>query len=267
MTQAPATPELVERLRSSAPLPFCPYDPRSPEYRTAPNDEPCKVCGSLNEVGAPDLCRGADTRVMEQAADALEAQQARIAELEVENERLRLTMLGGEDVAGFASSLPLAQVLDSFRTYETALRDSANSAQALADRYEKALREACDLLAERTYGSPARSPGHNARLTLEAALSSQGRREGGEEPAGVYRGWKGVTQPCDVCGKSVAVNAVSPSECHCSEACGLIAYGLDKPSPDNTYLSSDNRRICRACKRKATLPASPDGPISAGGRG
>jgi hypothetical protein len=34
-----------------------------------------------------------------------------------------------------------------------------------------AMREACDLLAERTYGSPARSPGHNARLTLEATLS------------------------------------------------------------------------------------------------
>lgn len=34
-----------------------------------------------------------------------------------------------------------------------------------------AMKEACDLLAERKYGSHARSPGHNARLTLEAALS------------------------------------------------------------------------------------------------
>jgi hypothetical protein len=31
--------------------------------------------------------------------------------------------------------------------------------------------EACDLLAERKYGNPARSPGHNARLVLERALS------------------------------------------------------------------------------------------------
>ncbi|WP_156041735.1 hypothetical protein [Bradyrhizobium sp. URHD0069] len=34
----------------------------------------------------------------------------------------------------------------------------------------QAIIEACDLLAERKYGSPARSPAHNARLVLEAAL-------------------------------------------------------------------------------------------------
>ena len=33
-----------------------------------------------------------------------------------------------------------------------------------------AVTAACDLLAERTQGSPARSPGHNARLLLEEAL-------------------------------------------------------------------------------------------------
>lgn len=33
-----------------------------------------------------------------------------------------------------------------------------------------AVREACALLSERTYGSPARSPGHNARLVLERGL-------------------------------------------------------------------------------------------------
>ncbi|MHB1208049.1 MAG: hypothetical protein ACYCZX_20970 [Rhodospirillaceae bacterium] len=36
----------------------------------------------------------------------------------------------------------------------------------------KAIKEACDLLAERTQGSHARSPGHNARLLLERALRS-----------------------------------------------------------------------------------------------
>lgn len=35
----------------------------------------------------------------------------------------------------------------------------------------KQMQLACDLLAERTYGSPARSPGHNARLALEGALA------------------------------------------------------------------------------------------------
>lgn len=37
-------------------------------------------------------------------------------------------------------------------------------------RLRTAMQEACDLLAERTHGSPARSAGHNARLRLEAAL-------------------------------------------------------------------------------------------------
>jgi hypothetical protein len=40
------------------------------------------------------------------------------------------------------------------------------------ERLRVAMREACDLLAERTYGSEARSPGHNARLKLEAALKT-----------------------------------------------------------------------------------------------
>lgn len=35
-----------------------------------------------------------------------------------------------------------------------------------------AMTRAIDLLTERTYGSPARSPGHNARLVLEAALKA-----------------------------------------------------------------------------------------------
>lgn len=38
------------------------------------------------------------------------------------------------------------------------------------ERLRSAAAMACDLLAERTYGSQARSPGHNARLVLEGAL-------------------------------------------------------------------------------------------------
>lgn len=34
----------------------------------------------------------------------------------------------------------------------------------------QAIKDACDLLAERTHGSPTRSPGHNARLFLEDAI-------------------------------------------------------------------------------------------------
>lgn len=43
-------------------------------------------------------------------------------------------------------------------------------AKERCERYAQAMKEACDLLAERTYGSPARSPAHNARLRLESAL-------------------------------------------------------------------------------------------------
>lgn len=60
--------ELVGRLESSAPLPICPYDRRSPDYWTTNDTDPCKFCGSKNEEGAPDLCRGADTRLFTEAA-------------------------------------------------------------------------------------------------------------------------------------------------------------------------------------------------------
>jgi len=38
-------------------------------------------------------------------------------------------------------------------------------------RLQAAIKDACDLLTERTQGSPARSAGHNARLLLERALA------------------------------------------------------------------------------------------------
>ena len=77
---------LVDRLRS--PLPICPYDQKSPDYYTAPDDKPCAVCGQINDINAPIVCRGADTRCMDQAADALTALQARAEDAERENERL-----------------------------------------------------------------------------------------------------------------------------------------------------------------------------------
>lgn len=48
-----------------------------------------------------------------------------------------------------------------------------DAAEARADRLAGAARNACDLLAERTCGHAARSPGHNARLVLEYALQDQ----------------------------------------------------------------------------------------------
>ena len=44
----------------------------------------------------------------------------------------------------------------------------------------EAMREACDLLAERIHGNPARSAGHNARLCLESALKAASPPVSGE---------------------------------------------------------------------------------------
>lgn len=48
-----------------------------------------------------------------------------------------------------------------------------------ADRLREAMKTACDLLAERTYGHAARSPGHNARIVLEHALATPDALKGG----------------------------------------------------------------------------------------
>jgi len=70
--------DLIERLRSNGALPICPFDKRSPEYWTTPNDKPCKFCGG--EPEGPDKCTGADTRVMAQAADRIEALERELSE-------------------------------------------------------------------------------------------------------------------------------------------------------------------------------------------
>jgi len=49
------------------------------------------------------------------------------------------------------------------------LRDQSG---ANANKYEAAIRYACELLSEFKYGNPARSPAHNARLHLESALNN-----------------------------------------------------------------------------------------------
>ncbi|MGJ7039202.1 hypothetical protein J2Y63_002457 [Shinella sp. BE166] len=71
--------DIVDVLRSKQPLPICPFDRRSPEYWTTPNDKPCKFCGSLPE--GEDKCTGADTRIMGLAADLIEALRSDISRL------------------------------------------------------------------------------------------------------------------------------------------------------------------------------------------
>jgi hypothetical protein len=79
--------ELVKRLLSNEPLPICPFDRRSPEYFTTREDEPCKFCGQENTAEGSDKCRGADTRLLKEAADALTALSAMLAECERERKR------------------------------------------------------------------------------------------------------------------------------------------------------------------------------------
>jgi hypothetical protein len=54
--------------------------------------------------------------------------------------------------------------------HSSADRDQLCIVAADLDVLRAAVQEACDLLAERKYGNPARSPGHNARLVLERGL-------------------------------------------------------------------------------------------------
>lgn len=63
--------ELIEQLEANEALPLCPYDKRSPDYWTTPDDDPCKICGQINDLNAPNLCRGADTRLFKLAASRL----------------------------------------------------------------------------------------------------------------------------------------------------------------------------------------------------
>ncbi len=72
--------DIVERLRSNQPLPICPFDRKSPDYYTTPNDKPCKFCGG--EPEGPDRCTGADTRIMGEAADIIDRLRQLLSEAE-----------------------------------------------------------------------------------------------------------------------------------------------------------------------------------------
>lgn len=158
LTQAPATPELVERLRD--------------ERHVMQGDGLAALLATTSE-----------------AADALEAQQARIAELEVERDDLQRmyrhwAMIADQRLGASNRSLHRARDL-----------------QALADRYEKALKAEREWHDLRWSQALAIAPEESALGTTEAELalmrlvtlhrdrieaidqalsSSQGRHEGGE---------------------------------------------------------------------------------------
>lgn len=189
MTQAPATPELVEKLRSRK------------EYL----------------LGGPrrlmNLC--------EQAADALEAQQARIAELEVERDDLQRmyrhwAMIADQRLGASNRSLHRARDL-----------------QALADRYEKALRLAERELSFAVERMDRRGGSYEAALTeVRQALSSQGRHEGGEDGLQELPGVNAVPLPASPDGPSqidrvwAAINVLG--------------------APDTACTTDEDRAYCRA---------------------
>jgi hypothetical protein len=67
--EAGAALSIVERLRAR--LPICPFDPKAPKHDLEASD-PCPVCSDYGDERSKNLCRGADTRVMDEAADTIE---------------------------------------------------------------------------------------------------------------------------------------------------------------------------------------------------
>ena len=231
MTQAPATPSLVERLRSYYP-PIC-----------------------------------------QEAADALEAQQARIAELEVERDDLQRmyrhwAMIADQRLGASNRSLHRARDL-----------------QALADRYEKALREISDLAdecvvfdaenvaaVEAAPDKAAASPGFsvlrywNERLKLskswkrrideirDQALSSQGRHEGGEDVLPELPGVNAVPLPASPDGpRSDGTPMPADFVEEVRERLTMIADGEHLRGKTYRKLGSDLGRACDAADDGATL--------------
>lgn len=72
-----------------------------------------------------------------------------------------------------ALALAIREILDETEGFDEPQRSELVAASAMWPvlALKAAMREACDLLAERRHGNPARSAGHNARLCLESALA------------------------------------------------------------------------------------------------
>ena len=85
---------LSERLRSKEPGVICPYDRRSPDYWTTPDDAPCPICGGTE---AEDKCRGIDLSIMDEAATTIDNQAAEIERLRASlDEAVRVLRAFGE---------------------------------------------------------------------------------------------------------------------------------------------------------------------------
>lgn len=128
--------DLIAKLRANEPLPICPYDRLSPKYWTAPNDKPCEFCGGLNEDGAPDKCKGADTSLFAEAADALASMEREMDQLH-EGLRSRGLRLPSESPAEGA-----LKSLDEWMGYARSYKRSLAEAREVMEVVLSADREA-----------------------------------------------------------------------------------------------------------------------------
>lgn len=126
--------DIIERLRSTQPLAICPYDRKSPEYWTTPDDAPCKFCGGLPD--GPDKCTGADTRIMGQAADEIERLRTLLSEAEQKLHDAKKIAVNAESY-GYGHGLEEAAQLAK-KMQDDALTDSAREH---AGHFEETIRE------------------------------------------------------------------------------------------------------------------------------
>jgi hypothetical protein len=152
--------ELAERLKSSEPLPVCPFDRLSPAYWTTPDDKPCPFCGQENTAEGPDKCRGADTRIMGQASTALLdllSQRDTALKALVKIDAIRNSIIGCQSVNWSEHVYPLVAALGEAgfegQEYEDArknvgtLIERTNAAEARSETLLKERDEALNTLA------------------------------------------------------------------------------------------------------------------------
>lgn len=153
MTQAPATPSLVERVKEAS----------CGAAQSYLNSTPWR--GALR---GDAFLAGVAWVISDPGFAALEAQQARIAEL-------------SEIVGDVAGARDEAGVVGTGADCIRFLAQELEASQALADRYEKALRLAERELSFAVERMDRRGGSYEAALIeVRQALSSQGRHEGGE---------------------------------------------------------------------------------------
>lgn len=90
--------DIVERLKDNSTLVICPFDRKSPEYWSTPNDQPCKFCGG--EPDGPDKCTGADTRIMGEAANEITALRSELASLKAMCDEMAKALEPFSEMAG-----------------------------------------------------------------------------------------------------------------------------------------------------------------------